>query len=212
MTRPPDAEPGLAEEARQGRVADWDAPGSGRRQVIHVSWRDVLADLRFIRVDARGQERTWLDHLNTYLRRVVRLRSIAESWTYRVALNDARPADGGARTFLEFVTDDHVYFHPYGVSGWPTDPPSFMAFRWQGAVRRIHRVIKADVPPSLLDRWPDLPATRRHGTPTRRLRPRPATSAHRTRSQRSALPRKPPMRPPRPTSDGTDTGRCRSER
>jgi len=52
-----------------------------------------------------------------------------------------------------------VYFHPYGAGGWPTEPPNFMAFRWQGAVHRIHRVVVADVLPSLLDRWPDLPAT-----------------------------------------------------
>jgi len=127
--------------------------------VTHLSWRDVLADLREVRVDRRGQERMWLDQLNTYLRRVVRLRSVADSWTYCVVLNNERPGDGGARTFREFVTEDHAYFHPYGLGGWPTEPPNFMAFRWQGAVRRIHRVIKADVLPSLLDRWPDIPAT-----------------------------------------------------
>jgi hypothetical protein len=127
--------------------------------VTHLSWRDVQEDLRNIRAELRGQERLWLDQLNTYLRRVVRLRSIADSWTYCVVLNDERPGDGGARTFREFVTHDQAYFHPYGTGGWPTEPPNFMAFRWHGAVRRIHRVIKADVLPSLLDRWPDIPAT-----------------------------------------------------
>lgn len=34
-----------------------------------------------------------------------------------------------------------------------------MAFRWDGAVRRIHRIDEADVVPTLLDRYPDLPAT-----------------------------------------------------
>lgn len=33
-----------------------------------------------------------------------------------------------------------------------------MAFRWAGAVQRIHRVIKADVVPTLVTRWPDVPA------------------------------------------------------
>jgi hypothetical protein len=127
--------------------------------VTHLSWRDVLADLRDIRPDRRGQERLWLDELETYLRSVVRLRSIADSWTYCVVLNDERPGDGGARTFREFVTGENAYFHPYGIGGWPTEPPNFMAFRWQGAVHRIHRVIKADVLPSLRDRWPDIPAT-----------------------------------------------------
>ncbi|GAA2617510.1 hypothetical protein [Paractinoplanes durhamensis] len=127
--------------------------------VIHVSWRDVLTDLRAIRVERRGQERLWLDQLNTYLRRVVHLRPVADSWTYCVVLNDERPGNGGDHTFREFVTDEHAYFHPYGVGGWPTEPPNFMAFRWHGAVHRIHRVLRADVLPSLLDRWPDIPAT-----------------------------------------------------
>ena len=127
--------------------------------VVHMSWREVLSDLHAVSRGQRGQERLWLDELANYLRGVVRVRSIADSWTYCVALNDERPGDGGSRTFRQFVTEERAYFHPYGVSGWPTEPPNFMAFRWQGAVQRIHRVISADVVPSLLDRWPDIPAT-----------------------------------------------------
>jgi hypothetical protein len=127
--------------------------------IVHLSWREILTDLAEVSRDRRGKERVWLDELANYLRGVVRLRSIADSWTYCVVLNNERPGDGGRRTFREFVTDDHTYFHPYGLGGWPTEPPNFMAFRWQGAVQRIHRVIKADVLPSLLARWPDIPAT-----------------------------------------------------
>ena len=32
-----------------------------------------------------------------------------------------------------------------------------MAFRWDGAVQRIHRVTHAEVVPSLQDRWADVP-------------------------------------------------------
>lgn len=128
--------------------------------VVHLSWRHVLADLDSVSRECRGQERFWLDQLAAYLEGVMRLRSIADSWTYCVAVTNDRPGDGGSRTFRQFVTDDRAYFHPYGgVRGWPTEPPNFMAFRWQSAVHRIHRVVAADVIPSLLDRWPDIPAT-----------------------------------------------------
>lgn len=127
--------------------------------VVHLSWRDVLADIAELAPERRGQERLWLDELAKYLRGVVRLRSVADSWTYCVVLNNERPGDGGPCTFREFVTHEHAYFHPYGIGGWPTDPPNFMAFRWQNAVHRIHRVMKADVLPGLLQRWPDIPAT-----------------------------------------------------
>lgn len=66
------------------------------------------------------------------------MRSVADSWTYCVVLNDDRPAGGAS--FKEFVNDQHRYFHPYGMGGWPTEPPNFMAFRWDGFVQRIHRV------------------------------------------------------------------------
>jgi len=92
------------------------------------------------------------------------MRSVADSWTYCVVLNDVRPT-GSPFTFREYVTDDLTYFHPYGIKGWPLEPPNFMAFRWDGAVQRIHRVIKADVVPTLLHHYPDLP------TQDERMRP-----------------------------------------
>jgi hypothetical protein len=77
---------------------------------------------------------------------------VADSWTYCVVLNDERPAGGAS--FKEFVNDQHRYFHPYGMGGWPTEPPNFMAFRWDGFVQRIHRVVDAKVVPHLAERWP----------------------------------------------------------
>ena len=127
--------------------------------VIHLPWRDVLVDVADARRACRGQERLWLNELHAYLRGVIRVRPVTDCLTYCVVLNNAKPGDGGAHTYLEFVTEEHCYFHPYGEGGWPTDPPNFMAFRWAGAVRRIHRVCNAEVVPSLLDRWPDIPAT-----------------------------------------------------
>jgi hypothetical protein len=99
-----------------------------------------------------------LEELRKYLLGVVRVRSIADSWTYCVALNHDKTGGKKNLTFVQWVTDALTYYHPYGVSGWPTEPPNFIAFRWEGHVRRIHRVEEADVVPTLLDRYPDLPA------------------------------------------------------
>ena len=84
------------------------------------------------------------------------MRRIEDSWTYCVVLNNKMPDDGGPYTFLEYVTKGHCYFHPFGIGGSPTEPPNFLAFRWSGAVQRIHRVKHAEVLPSLLERWPNL--------------------------------------------------------
>ncbi|MCW1959435.1 MAG: hypothetical protein KIH64_013010 [Mycobacterium sp.] len=122
--------------------------------VVHLPWRDVLADVNKVRADCRGHERLWLDEFNTYMKEVTSVRRVEDSWTYCVVLNDVKP--GGTATFKEIVTEQLSYFHPYGIGGWPNEAPNFMAFRWAGAVQRIHRVVEHEVVPHLSDRWPEL--------------------------------------------------------
>lgn len=126
----------------------------GTVPVVHLPWRDVLTDVDAITPDCRGHERLWLNEFNTYMKEVTRVRRVEDSWTYCVVLNDVKP--GGTATFKEIVTEQLSYFHPYGTGGWPTEAPNFMAFRWAGAVQRIHRVIEHEVVPQLSDRWPEL--------------------------------------------------------
>ena len=134
--------------------------------VVHLPWTEVLDDITAARRTCRGTERVWLDELHAYLKEVIRMRSPKDCTTYCVVLNRAKPGDGGDRTFLEYVTDGHCYFHPYGAgNGWPAEPPNFMAFRWDGHVQRIHRVTHAEVIPSLLQRFPDVPANEVTTTP-----------------------------------------------
>ncbi|WP_342314737.1 hypothetical protein LIX17_25050 (plasmid) [Mycobacterium avium subsp. hominissuis] len=125
--------------------------------VVHLPWRDVLADITEARTISRGRERIWLEELHTYLMEVIRVRTVADSLVYSVVLSEDRPGGEDTPTFREFVTEQLSYFHPYGMGGWPTDPPNFMAFRWGGAVQRIHRVMRADVVPTIRDRYPYLP-------------------------------------------------------
>lgn len=122
---------------------------------VHLPWRDVLAAIAEARQHRRGRERLWLEEFGAYLKGAIRMRRVGDSWTFCVVLNDERP--WGLRSFKEYVTDHLNYFHPYGIGRWPTEFPNFLAFRWSGAVHRIHRVHHVEVVPSLRDRWPDLP-------------------------------------------------------
>ena len=110
-----------------------------------------------VRAACRGRQRFWLEELRRYLTGVIRVRSVADSSTYCVALNRQRTGGKKDLTFIEWVTDAFTYYQPYGISGWPTEPPNFIAFRWDGAVRRMHRIKDANVCPTLLDSYPDLP-------------------------------------------------------
>jgi hypothetical protein len=78
----------------------------------------------------------------------------------------ARPGGGGARTFLDFVVEEGVYFHPFGWGGgWPKTPPNFMGFRWDSKLQRVQRVVDHEVIPDLQTRWPDIPIIDDTGRP-----------------------------------------------
>jgi hypothetical protein len=132
--------------------------------VVHLPWRDVLADVEAVRPKCRGKERLWLEEFRTYIKEVIWLLPVGDSWVYCVSLSDVKPGGGNA-SFKEIVTEQLSYFHPYGINGWPTEPPNFMAFRWNGHVQRIHRAIEHEVLPQLRERWPymkDKEANRPH--------------------------------------------------
>ena len=117
--------------------------------MAHLPWDHVRLDLTAARDITRGQERAWLEEFTDYLRKAIRMRDPADSWTYCVAISNDRPG-GGPRTFREFVTIDGCYFHPYGLGkGWPRTPPNFLAFRWDGQVQQVRRVTRAEVIPDL---------------------------------------------------------------
>lgn len=128
--------------------------------VAHLPWGQVMLDLSAAQDASRGQERTWLDEFSNYLRKAIKMRDPADSWTYCVSVSNYRPGAGGPHTFREFVTNEACYFHPFGSGrGWPKTPPNFLAFRWHGQVRQVRRVNRAEVIPNLQARWPGIPET-----------------------------------------------------
>jgi hypothetical protein len=88
--------------------------------VAHLPWDQVRQDLADARRAARGQERAWLEEFSEYLRKAIRMRDPADSWTYCA---------------------------------------NFLAFRWDGQVQQVCRVIRAEVIPDLQSRWLGIPQT-----------------------------------------------------
>lgn len=128
---------------------------AGGIPVQHVAWATIRQDLRHAIEHARGTERVWLKELDTYLRRAAKVTEPQDSRVYCVSVGQGR-VGGSGPAFREFVQGG-VYFHPYGISGWPREAPNFMAFRWENQVRQINRVTSSEVIPDLQTRWPDIP-------------------------------------------------------
>jgi hypothetical protein len=129
-------------------------------EVVHVPWATVRVELQEALAASRGGERVWLQELRSYLRRAIKVRDPADGWAFCVSVSASKPGGGGSRTFLDFVQNDGVYFHPFGWGqGWPKTPPNFFALRWQGKVQQVRRVLSHEIVPNLQSRWPDIPVT-----------------------------------------------------
>ncbi|KRF11031.1 hypothetical protein ASH02_19535 [Nocardioides sp. Soil796] len=129
----------------------------GEVKVTHLPWSVVGERLASARRTSAGHERLWLDQLDIYLKEALRVVEVNNAEAYCVVISNDRPGGGGPHTYREIVEQGY-YYYPYGWGrGWPAIPPNFLAFRWEGYVQRVHRVLDYEVIPSLQDRWPDIP-------------------------------------------------------
>ena len=126
--------------------------------VRYLPWEHIIGMAEKPRAATTHAERRLLRELARYLRGAVHMQDLFSNRTYCVSIAPTTPP-GWSASFRDYV-DQHRYFHPaHGVSGWPAEPPNYLAFRWDGAVRRIHHV--EDYTMGLL--WEHFPQIPDHG-------------------------------------------------
>ena len=127
--------------------------------VRYLPWEQIIRMAEKPGAAATHAERRLLRELARYLRGAVHMQDLSSNRTYCVSVAPTTPS-GWPASFRDYV-DQHRYFHPaHGKSGWPAEPPNYLAFRWDGAVRRIHHV--EDYTIGLL--WEHFPQIPDHGT------------------------------------------------
>lgn len=122
-------------------------------EVTHWSWDDIRGLMHTARQATRGTERLWLDQMETYMGTATSKRPVTDALAYCVVISNDQFGDA---TFRQYVVDQRVYFHPLVGGGWPTIPPNFLAFRWDGAVRQVNRVVDFEVVAHLGERFPSV--------------------------------------------------------
>jgi hypothetical protein len=127
--------------------------------VRHRSWTELVRMIEGLSRTGRHAERRLLQELVRYLRGVMTMQNKTSNWTYVVALNRQTPHGWGI-SFLDVVLEKNRYFHPYGTrrGGWPKVPPNYIAFRWDGRVRRIHHIDAYKVVDDLNEAFTEIPA------------------------------------------------------
>lgn len=123
--------------------------------VCYLSWPELIALAEHSADQAGAHAETRLvRELARYLRGAVRMQDPFSTLTYCVAISQDMP-NGGSLSFRQ-VVDNGFYFHPFGKN-WPKVAPSFLAFRWAGAVQRIHHVDSYRIVDSLNAAFSEIP-------------------------------------------------------
>ena len=150
----------LAESDRNDRWLSQQLPDRIHNIPVHaLSWRKVQQMAGEARRSAGHKGKRLLGEFQTYIKSETSMQNQYSNWVYVVSLNQDI-FGGGNTTFIEVVEEYNMYFHPIGgePSGWPVDPPNYLAFRYSGFLQSIHHVENYRIVTDLGPFFPDQPS------------------------------------------------------
>lgn len=125
--------------------------------VYLLSWIDLLRTAKLAIGTGSHAEKRVIAELVDYLGRVTTVQPMDSNLAYVVALASGRPERWGI-SWIEIVSGRHYYFHPVGRSGWPKEPPNYIAFRYGGRLQSIHHIEDYSVIRCANSAIPEIPA------------------------------------------------------
>lgn len=128
----------------------------GSIKIIPVSWRDMATFATDAQVKGSYAEKRLLRELISYLGGIITMQNIDSNWIYVVSLGSGTPK-GWNISWIDIVNKRLRYFHPIGGSGWPKDPPNYLAFRYFGKLQSIHHIEDYEVVTNIHKRISEIP-------------------------------------------------------
>lgn len=136
-------------------------------KILHLSWGTICD----IAKDARGKlpysQRYILDELERYIKRIMTTQDKNTNWVYVVSLgmsNAEITTFKGKKleadiTYLDIVKKYNKYCCPVGGGrgGWPKEPLTYIAFRYEGKLQSIHHIEKYTITDNLHSFVPEIP-------------------------------------------------------
>jgi hypothetical protein len=106
--------------------------------LVHINWKDVILIAKNINSKII-KEREMLSDFKEYMGVFVNMGKEESNNVYVVSLSKDEIFNGV--TFIDVVEEYNNYFHPYGnKSGWPTESPNYLGFRYDGKLQGIAHV------------------------------------------------------------------------
>jgi len=145
----------LSECSREYAERNLEVREIGGVPVEPFSWKDVAILARKARSEGSHAEKRLLEELLTYVGGIIAMRKVDSNWVYVVSLGSGTP-EGWSISWIDIVNRRSRYFHPFG-SGWPKEPPNYIAFRYYGRLQSIHRIEDYEVVTNMHKKIPEIP-------------------------------------------------------
>jgi hypothetical protein len=121
----------------------------------HISWSTLLDLIEAASILSGNKEKAVLRQLKEYLKMNMGSQRLDSNWAYVVALASGTP-NGWSTSWIDVVVKHGKYFHPVG-SGWPKEPPTYIAFRYSGKLQSVHFIAKWEIIDDLSSACPGIP-------------------------------------------------------
>ncbi|MBT2663055.1 PD-(D/E)XK nuclease family protein [Bacillus sp. ISL-45] len=146
----------LSECSREYAYHNLEIKDANGIPIKHVSWKDVHDFTAAAYSSSSNSEKKLLKELQVYLRGLVTMQNQNSNEVYVVSLGSGKP-DDCSLTWIGIVKKKNKYFHPMGGSGWPKEPPNYIAFRYVGKLQSIHHIEEYDVSTNPHNNIPEMP-------------------------------------------------------
>ena len=121
-----------------------------------VSWKDVAILATKAQSEGTYAEKRLMRELLTYLRGLMTMQKLDSNLVYVVSLARGTPVAWGI-SWIDIVEKRRLYFHPVGGSGWPKEPPNYIALRYYGKLQSIHHIEGYKITTNMHKRIPEIP-------------------------------------------------------
>lgn len=126
-----------------------------RPLVKPLRWHWVIATAEKLAGRVGNVQKGVLREMATFLRDHTTARDAWSNLVYVLSLAKGSIEDFTI-TWIDVVEKKKKYFHPVGPPGWPSNPPTYLGFRYDGKLQSIHFVESYKVVGSLEDDIPEI--------------------------------------------------------
>lgn len=124
--------------------------------VNHLSWKKIYELANSAKVGSSISQKNLLKELMRYLGGIMTMQAKESNWVYVVSLSTAKPENCDL-TWIELVEKKMRYFHPFGINGWPKEPPNYIGFRYGGRLQSIYHIESYSIVKNLHDEIEEMP-------------------------------------------------------